>query len=84
MADNPQDDSSSDGWSDALIDKMDTDGVPFQVGVCVHCVHKHPGKNSCDAYPAGGIPLEIANGNNDHTQPFKGDHGIRYEGWDEI
>jgi hypothetical protein len=32
----------------------------------------------CRAFP-GGIPAEIAHGGNDHTKPYKGDRGIRYE-----
>jgi len=34
--------------------------------------------NICEAFP-NGIPDEIAYGDNDHTKPFKGDNGIRYE-----
>ena len=32
----------------------------------------------CEAFP-DGIPEEIAYGDNKHTGPVKGDHGIRYE-----
>jgi len=32
----------------------------------------------CKAFP-DGIPDEIAYGNNDHSMPFPGDHGIQYE-----
>jgi len=32
----------------------------------------------CKAFPEI-IPFEIAYGNNDHTKPFKGDNGIRFE-----
>jgi hypothetical protein len=32
----------------------------------------------CAAFP-GGIPDEIAYGDNDHVSPFPGDHGIQYE-----
>lgn len=32
----------------------------------------------CSAFP-DGIPDEIAYGNNPHTEPVKGDHGIQYE-----
>jgi hypothetical protein len=31
----------------------------------------------CSAFPKG-IPAEIAEGRNDHSEPFKGDGGIRY------
>jgi len=38
----------------------------------------------CDAFPVWpGIPIEITTDEDegwfDHTQPFPGDHGIRYE-----
>ena len=32
----------------------------------------------CEAFPEG-IPEEIAYGDNPHTSPYPGDHGIRYE-----
>lgn len=32
----------------------------------------------CRAFP-GGIPDEIAHGNNPHTEPYPGDHGIQFE-----
>ena len=33
---------------------------------------------SCEAFPEG-IPMEIFTGEHDHTEPFKGDKGIRFE-----
>lgn len=56
-------------------------GLPenyFTSGVCVRCIHKTKGANACDAFPAG-IPIEIASGKNDHSQPFPGDGGIMFE-----
>lgn len=32
----------------------------------------------CMAFP-GGIPDVIAFGDNDHTKPYPGDHGIQFE-----
>ena len=32
----------------------------------------------CAAFP-DGIPSQIAYGDNPHTEPFPGDHGIRFE-----
>jgi hypothetical protein len=56
-------------------------GLPagyFKGGVCVRCLHKFKGANGCDAFPEG-IPVEIAKGKNDHSQPYPGDHGIMFE-----
>jgi hypothetical protein len=44
---------------------------------CIECLH-NLGDWKCDAFPKG-IPEEIATGEHDHTKPFKGDNGIRFE-----
>ena len=60
--------------------------LPPQCSKCKHYnVFKYEGV-SCDAFQKG-IPEEILSGDNDHTKPFKGDNGIRFEegkakGWD--
>lgn len=41
------------------------------------CKH-YLGNDKCLAFPEG-IPDEIAYGDNPHTAPYPGDHGIRYE-----
>lgn len=49
--------------------------------VCNLCTHYHINreeKNTCDAFP-DGIPEEIWVGDNDHTKPYEGDHGIQFE-----
>ncbi len=49
---------------------------------CVNCTNFHDDKNGtfCAAFPTGkGIPEEIITGLHDHTEPFKGDRGIRFE-----
>lgn len=58
------------------------DGVYSQPCLfCFCCKHFDKWSGSfanCSAFPHG-IPLEIWQHKNDHTQPFPGDHGIQYE-----
>lgn len=44
---------------------------------CSQCKH-YIGGNVCDAFDET-IPPEIVMADNDHTEPVKGDHGIRFE-----
>jgi hypothetical protein len=55
--------------------------LPIYSKVCIGCRHwrLHDGR-TCDAFPErDSIPLEIWLGDNDHRQPFPGDHGIQFE-----
>ena len=45
---------------------------------CKHLTNWGPEKWTCKAFPKN-IPNDIQEGQYDHTQPFKGDKGIRYE-----
>lgn len=46
---------------------------------CWFCAHKFPTfKHVCAAFP-NGIPAEIWHGENDHSEPYPGDGGIRFE-----
>tara|TARA_R110000737_G_scaffold348421_1_gene382192 strand:+ start:852 stop:1070 length:219 start_codon:yes stop_codon:yes gene_type:complete len=48
---------------------------------CIACIHYNSDdvvKYSCKAFP-DRIPDEILEGEHDHKEPFKGDHGIRFE-----
>ena len=54
--------------------------------ICLECRNFNTLDNdklSCKAYP-NGIPKEIINSEHDHTKPFKGDNGIRFEPIKEI
>ena len=44
---------------------------------CFWCIHLKEYPN-CDAFP-NGIPQEIRDGTDLHTQPYDGDHGIQFE-----
>lgn len=51
-------------------------------GVCTFCKHFDPSSiarpaMTCTAFP-DGIPMEIWQGDNPHTQPFPGDNGIQF------
>lgn len=53
---------------------------------CNDCKHQHEpdGRRGifCDAFP-DGVPLDIAFNIHDHTGPYPGDMGIRFEPKDE-
>ena len=46
--------------------------------VCSFCKHVQ-GFRKCEAFKDEDIPLEIWNGENDHREPYPGDHGIQFE-----
>jgi hypothetical protein len=45
---------------------------------CKHFHYKDIKKNACDAFPRG-IPQKILYEGWDHTKPYTGDKGIRFE-----
>ena len=47
---------------------------------CILCANYRSDKYGlvCEAYP-NGIPNAIINGEHDHTKPYPGDNGIRFE-----
>jgi hypothetical protein len=59
-----------------VIDDSDIHGNIFSP-ICAFCKHQRPAR-TCAAFPQG-IPAEIWNGQNDHTQPYEGDNGIQFE-----
>ena len=44
---------------------------------CIKCTHAW-NDNNCEAFPEG-IPEVILDNKHDHTLPYKGDRGIRFE-----
>lgn len=50
--------------------------TPIQCHACVHLTSK--AKGTCRAFP-GGIPASILLDRFDHTRPYPGDNGIRFE-----
>jgi hypothetical protein len=62
---------------DNLLDGDDPYLTTIFSKVCMECSNYNTGK-SCRAFP-DGIPREIWLGKNNHTKPYKGDHGIRFE-----
>ncbi len=61
-------------------DTLDGDGT-FKMfsPVCTPCKHKISAwPRTCKAF-SEGIPDEIWLGENDHTKPYPGDHGILYQ-----
>lgn len=57
---------------------IESDNLPVVSQTCFSCRHWQPGDRTCTAFPEG-IPLPIWMGENNHRQPYAGDHGIRYE-----
>lgn len=45
---------------------------------CSFCRHKVDGAAKCSAFP-DLIPEEIRNGEHNHSKPYPGDNGIRFE-----
>lgn len=61
--------------------RIDADDVPVYSPVCSFCRHLNPGgARKCKAFPKeDSIPLAIWTGENPHTAPVEGDHGIQFE-----
>ncbi len=72
--------------NDLVIDDDFKRMLSFYDAACVTCVHNTgPGMINgvqhhftCPAFPHG-IPTDIITGENRHTKPYPGDHGIQYQ-----
>jgi hypothetical protein len=52
-------------------------------GLCIHCRHLYPSSGEgeaprCLAFP-DGVPDAFLFGDEDHTSPYPGDRGVRFE-----
>lgn len=61
-----------------MIPKPHEDIPKNAVVQCNKCRHSRPGTFACDAFPKE-IPFKILVGEYDHSQPYPGDNGIRFE-----
>lgn len=63
------------------VDATDRGYDSFMRSRCLKCKHYHfGGYFSCEAFPVSrGIPPEIWDGEYDHTKPYPGDNGVRFE-----
>lgn len=64
-----------------FVDEGQPGGTGFVPNSCQTCRWKHWGKTTCDAFPEDppGRPIEIVLGEHDHTTPWPGDQGFRYQ-----
>jgi len=61
-----------------ILDDSELDYLAYSP-VCIECKNiKSLVDRTCKAFPKG-IPIQIWNGKNNHTKPYKGDNGIRFE-----
>lgn len=62
-----------------MIDRFAQDGDKGIIfALCGTCVHKSKKDATCKAFP-DGIPDVFLTGKQEHTKPYRGDHGIQYK-----
>ena len=59
---------------------IESDIIPTFSGICGWCEHWTPGFRKCAAFPKE-IPMAIWMAENDHREPYPGDHGIQYQAY---
>jgi len=58
--------------------ELDLDNQTIDISpICTFCKNESTTKRKCRAFSE--IPLPIWNGDNDHTKPYPGDNGIRFD-----
>ena len=50
----------------------------LKVSQCTFCAHRSPDATKCKAFPSG-IPVKLLFNEHDHTLPYEGDNGVRYQ-----
>ena len=48
------------------------------VSQCTFCANRSPDGTRCKAFPKG-IPTDVLHNRHDHSDPYPGDSGIRYQ-----
>jgi hypothetical protein len=59
------------------LSKIEKNGLDVYKPQCNRCIH-YLKDARCKAF-SSIIPIQILTGEHDHTKPFKGDNGIRFE-----
>jgi hypothetical protein len=68
-----------DGFKKKYANEISEFRAPLFSLTCTNCSNlTEPGERKCRAF-TNGIPIDIWNGENNHTKPVAGDNGILFE-----